>query len=266
MAIGATAFTVFTTEQWTRFSWSLFYGLGEPWRVIALLLSLMVMSYFLSRTLWKQRLSGLLALLLLIYLIVISPPAASLMLKGLVQFVPTDSSGQSDAIVVLSRGKEVRGARYNLAVELWQEKRSPRIFVTDRGNVEQMLKLLKQKNISSQVLSGTACALTTQDEAVSTATILGPQGMKKITLITDPPHMLRSVLTFKSMGFSVIPVMSPLSPQLSSAKLSLLALREYIGLLSYFVLGRFQQRSPDELEHPPDAQVQAVVDRRCKVD
>lgn len=266
MAVLATALTVLTTEQWTHFSWSVFYGLSQPWLVILLLLSLILVMQRLSHSRWRRKLSRSFTLLLLIYLIVISPPIASLLSQGLVQFVPIDSGAQSDAIVVLSRGTEAVGSRYELAIRLWQTNRAPRIFVTAENNVQYMLSLLHQKNISSRVLSGTACALTTQDEASSTAVILGPRGIRKIILITDPPHMLRSLLTFKSFGFSVIPDMSPLSPQLSSITLSLLALREYVGLLSYAALGRFQPHPLHELEHPPQVQLQAVANRQCKID
>jgi hypothetical protein len=129
-----------------------------------------------------------------------------------------------------------------------------------------MLGLLKQEGISSHVLEGTACTMTTNDEATSTAAILGPQGVKSIILITDPPHMLRAFLTFRSLGFSVIPHMTPFPDHLNSAKASLLAFREYTGLLSYAALGRFWQQPVANLKNPPKKRSQTIKDRGCKVD
>ncbi|HEY9642117.1 MAG TPA: YdcF family protein [Coleofasciculaceae cyanobacterium] len=271
MAVLATVLTLFTTEQWIRFSWNLFYGLSQPWRVIPLLLAAIIVpqalkALMVKSSILRNRVSLSAAVLLLIYLIGISPPIASLMVQGLTHFVPVDSGGHSDAIVVLSRGGEVTSSRYDLAIQLWQAQRAPRIFVTSRGNVYRMRHLLQQQDLPTSVVSGTACALTTQDEAISTATLLGPQGVRTIILITDPPHMLRSLLTFSSLGFSVIPHISPMPADLNSVKLSLLALREYAGLLSYYALGRFRQRSIYELQHPSPAQLQTIRDRHCGIE
>jgi uncharacterized SAM-binding protein YcdF (DUF218 family) len=253
------------TERWVRFSWSTFDWLTDPWRVILPLLPLIVLPILLGSSRWKRWLSQPIVWLLLVYLIVISPPIAALMVRGLTFFVPADSGAPADAIVVLSRGAEEAGSRYELAVRLWQANRAPQIFVTAKGNVAKTHSLLNQAGAPGSVLSGTACAMTTQDEASSTAAILGPQGVRTIVLVTDPPHMLRSMLTFRGLGFAVIPHISPLPADLSSAKRSLLALREYPGLLSYFALGRFQQQSIDALEHPAPQLLQTVIDRGCNV-
>ena len=72
-----------------------------------------------------------------------------------------------------------------------------------------------------------------------TARLLQPQGRKQILLVTDPPHMLRSLLTFRSLGFTVIPHPSPLPQTLSPQEKDALMLREYSALFFYSLLGWF---------------------------
>jgi len=69
-------------------------------------------------------------------------------------------------------------------------------------------------------------------------------------LITDPPHMLRALLTFRANGFTVTPYTSQLPEHLSFKAKVFLNLRESIGLVSYGLRGLFfPQRSP-ELDNP----------------
>jgi len=65
------------------------------------------------------------------------------------------------------------------------------------------------------------------------------QGVKRILLITDPYHMLRSLLTFRHLGFKVIPHFSPIPPDLSPKDKALMVFYEYLALVSYGLKGRF---------------------------
>jgi len=56
--------------------------------------------------------------------------------------------------------------------------------------------------------------------------------------------MLRSLLTFRSLGFDVIPHANPLPPTLDGKKTGSLVFREYVGLISYGLWGRFLPREP----------------------
>jgi uncharacterized SAM-binding protein YcdF (DUF218 family) len=272
------------THYWTRLSWSLFNWLTHPWWIIAplvlaIILPLLIdisrypaqaakqiVSIFWGHPLsWHVWISRFAAIALLTYLFLISPALSSLMTASLTWFVPADSGAPADAIVVLSRGEEVKGQRYEIAVQLWQDQRAPQIFVTAQSNLTHMKKLLQQRQIPTQVLSGTNCAMTTYDEAQSTAAILGPQGVERIILLTDPPHMLRSLLTFRGFGFAVIPHIVSLPNDLRSAERSLLALREYPGLVSYALLGRFSWRSPSELKQPSEKMLQTIKARKCQI-
>jgi uncharacterized SAM-binding protein YcdF (DUF218 family) len=213
---------------------------------------------------WQVWLSRIAAIALLAYLFLISPTLSSVMTASLTWFVPADSGASADAIVVLGRGETAKGQRYEAAAQLWQNQRASQIFVTSQDNFIHMAELLQQRQIPVQVLSGTNCVMTTYDEAVLTAAILGPQGVEHIILVTDPPHMLRSLLTFRGMGFSVTPHITPLPAEMSSAERSLLALREYPGLLSYALLGRFSQQF-SSLKQPPAKTLQEIEQRKCQL-
>ncbi|MBO3464480.1 YdcF family protein, partial [Aetokthonos hydrillicola] len=80
---------------------------------------------------------------------------------------------------------------------------------------------------------------TTQENALFTASILQPRQVKQILLVTDSPHMLRSLLTFRRLGFDVIPHISPIPPKLTPTKTAMLVFYEYMGLVSYGLEGRF---------------------------
>lgn len=262
----AASLTALLTARWAHLTQTVSSWLTNPWLISLSLLSIVAFSLLMRSRLWKRRLKWSAIAILLSYWLLISPPVSALAVKGLVKFVPQDSGATADAIVVLTRGQEVENSRYEMAVQLWQEKRAPRIFVTSARNVRKVRLMLESKDLPRQVLSGSLCALTTLDEATSTAAILGPEGVKKIILITDPPHMLRASLTFQGFGFSVIPHPSPLPHNLNSPLKTAVALREYFGLVSYSMLGRFQQQPGYNLENPPEGLVKEVSTRQCKME
>ncbi len=59
--------------------------------------------------------------------------------------------------------------------------------------------------------------------------------------------MLRSLLTFRSVGFEVIPHVSPLPSNLAYTKKAFTVFSEYMGLIKYALQGRFLTRSSPEL-------------------
>ncbi len=199
----------------------------------------------------KRQLITPVAVLLLVYFIAISPPMVALATQGLTCLVSTDSGAVSDAIVVLGRGEILRNRRVEIAVQLWQDQRSPRIFASGMGDASQMIDFFKAKGIPQDRLSGESCSQSTEENALFTAIMLQPQGIRQLLLITDPPHMLRSSLTLRSFGFTVVPHMSPIPPSWTSGERARLVFREYLGIASYAFLGRFQQRLSFEIEHPP---------------
>lgn len=252
-------------------TWELIDLLTNPLKVTLLLVVLLVLLWTVPKLIpgsknWIQQRKSLKRLLmgaLALYWLMISPLGAAALTYPLATALPPDLGQPADAIVVLTRSYLDEGRRYETAVDLYQQGRSPRIFVSTRHNMEQIAQLLKEQNIPLSVLGSTICARTTKDEAESMAAILGPQGVESIILITDPAHLRRATLTFQGYGFSVIPhaEASPIPP----ARQSLLALREYPALVSYLLLGRFRPESPAALKNPPAERLEKVKERGCAI-
>lgn len=203
-------------------------------------------------------------MLLVFYLVATSPPMIALATQGLVLALPADSGVAVDAIVVLGRGELLRNHRVEIASQLWQAKRAPKIFASGMTDTPRIIEILQTIGIPRQMLGGESCSQTTEENALFTAAILYPQGVRQILLITDPPHMLRSLLTFRSFGFTVIPRTSPLPPNWTSTTKPRFIYREYLGLVSYALLGRFQRRPDSELKHPPAAVLEKLATWHCR--
>jgi uncharacterized SAM-binding protein YcdF (DUF218 family) len=131
--------------------------------------------------------------------------------------------------VVLGRGEEFRKQRVDVARELWHARRAPRIFTSGRGDAASMIEQRKAKGIPIQVLDGENCSLTTWQNAVFTAATLHPQEIRRILLVTDERHMLRSLLVFRANSFIVIPHTTPLPPSFGFKATAFLTFREYMG-------------------------------------
>lgn len=258
----------FVTTHWVDLNWALYDKLSSPKRVSLALIMLLLIAWVGLRKgsqirRWTAR--GAIASLLL-YWLIIAPITASLLTHILVSFVPADSGGKADAIVVLTRSEDVMGDRYEEAIELWKAKRAPRLFVTSQENFELTQKLIQAQGYPPAMVSATECARTTKDEATSAAAILGPQGIKTVILMTDAPHMLRAFLTFQGVGFSVIPHPVDLSPSLRPAKRSFLVVREYASLVSYAFLGRLQPQTYAALKEPSPDLLQSIQERGCSLE
>jgi len=186
--------------------------------------------------------------------VLISPIGAKIGLWGLTAFVPPDSGESVQAIVVLGRGKSLRELRVSKAQELWQSDRAPRIFVSGMSDADAMMQSLKERGIPEQSLSGEECSQSTEENGAFTSAILHPQGVQRILLVTDPPHMLRSFLIFRSFRFQVIPHFSPMAIPSGLREYFRVQLREYLGLAEYALTGKFFLRNPISL-HPPSEEV-----------
>ena len=239
------------TDLWTDFTWALFDWLSVPGLVIPVCLSLTLIVLMVKVPKWMQPLRRILPLLLVSYLVLTMPLIASMLTRGLTTFLPSSPQQTADAIVVLSRSDEVGYSRYDLAIQLWQQGRAPKIFVTSLGRVGYMTDRLKRESLPKDILDGTVCARTTYEEAVSTAAILHPKQVESIFLVTDAPHLLRSTLTFRALGFSVLPRVAPFPSEFPTLQRSFLALREYLGLISYALLGRLPEQTSKSLDQLP---------------
>lgn len=229
------------TRTWAVLSSLLLFALSRPLLAIALLVLPASLIWLFTPRLWKKRIVLTSVALVAGYLLIISPFVSAIGTRLLTAFVPPDSGEAADAIVVLGRGYEQNSTRSQIAGELWQAKRAPLIFPSGRKDALIMETLLRS-DFPEAAVSREPCSATTDQNAEFSAALLKPAGVETIILVTDPTHMWRSLLTFQSFGFRVIPHYTPLSPDTIPTKKRFLFVREAIGLFNYAILGRYRSR------------------------
>jgi uncharacterized SAM-binding protein YcdF (DUF218 family) len=245
--------------QWATFTWQLFERLTKPELVLPAILGLILLPWFVRSLPRKRVISSMGLLLLLLYSSICSPLGIRAGNKLLVSLLPTDSGQPADAIVVLGRGSELRPQRIQVATDLWRTQRAPLVFASGWGDAEEMATLLTQQGLPATAIDGEPCSRTTEENALFTAAQLQPKGVRQILLVTDPPHMLRSYLTFRSLGFEVLPHANPLPPELEGSRKAFLLVREYLGLVSYSMLGRFAPRQAPTTALVPAAAAASIT-------
>lgn len=239
-----TQFPLFS--NWGQLDW-----IKVPILVAVVLLAFLGFRWITQQSKWKRQfrkpigivlLTGFTATLLLLLAVAD---------KGLVLFLPTDPGTTAEAIVVLGRGTELGRLRIDTVAELWQAKRAPLVFVSGTGDTPRMLPLLEKEGIPKQALDGEACSLTTPENALFSAAILQAQGIQRILLVTDGPHMWRSLLDFRDQGFTtVIPRTSPLPSDMAFMDKTFLTFREYLFLVSSSVKRLFHSQDSSEANSP----------------
>lgn len=162
--------------------------------------------------------------------------------QGLVVLLPQDTGETVEAIVILGRGQPFRKRRVEEAAQLWRAKRAPGIFVSGIGDTPYIITLLQENGIPDQAIDGENCSLSTPQNAIFSAAILQARGIDKILLVTDPPHMWRSLLEFQEQGFTVISHLSPLPANWSIQEQAFLTFREYLFLINSSVKRLFQEK------------------------
>ncbi|HEY9668427.1 MAG TPA: YdcF family protein [Coleofasciculaceae cyanobacterium] len=170
--------------------------------------------------------------------------------KGLVAFLPPDTGEKVEAIVVLGRGPDLGKERVDVASELWQAKRAPRIFVSGFSDAYSLVPQFQAQGIPPQAIDAENCSMTTWENAIFSAAVLHPQGIRRILLVTDEPHMLRSLLLYRANGFSVIPSPNPLPSDYGFKATAFLTLREYLGLIGYTMQGLFDPKRSPQIDEP----------------
>ena len=228
--------------SWTWFNWGFFDWLTTPVLVVLPLLLFMALTWLIPALPGKIPIRWIGFISLLLYFTLLSPPTIALANRILVGQLPPDSGAPADAIVVLGRGKALRKSRAEVTTQLWKTGRAPKIFVSGRDDSPVIMKLLIAEGIPQQSLNSENCSQTTEENARFTAFLLQSKGIKHILLITDPAHMLRALLTFQRMGFTVIPYLSPLPPDYTAPEEAVLVLREYMGLANYSLAGRLSRQ------------------------
>lgn len=198
--------------------------------------------------------------------ILTSPVMVNLLMWGLTSSLPEDTGTTADAIVVLGRGPEFRENRLVTVWDLWRSQRAPSIFSSGMLDAKYMVQQLETDGVPPSALAGEECSQTTEENAAFTAALLRPEGVKNIVLVTDQPHMRRSLLVFRSFGFNVIPHAVPSRSQdRSHPEQLMLIVREYVALAHYTLDRKFKPRSPDILDNPPAEITDKITQWNCKV-
>ncbi|MEL6780170.1 MAG: YdcF family protein [Cyanobacteria bacterium J06597_16] len=237
------------TKLWTMFSTKMGIVLSRPQLLIPLLLVLLLLIVW---RLWsakrfrrKKPTAVFVSTLGLVTLLLASPVLETVGGWLLTRPIPADSGETADAIVILGRGRRQNDIRGQTATNLWRAQRAPLIFPSGRLDAPQIAEKAKALDVPESAIAGDACSLTTHQNAAFTAALLWPKGVRKIILVTDSLHMLRSLLTFKSFGFQVIPHIVPFKTD-DHHKSRFIVFRESLGLLTYGMMGRYFAR-----EAPP---------------
>lgn len=250
--------TAESVSLWTRSTSLLLRLLTNSHWLVSSLLIWVILPWMLKGLRRKWLYSGIGAVLLTIYLLLGSPLMVSLGEMFLAESLPANSDKPVEAIVILGRGGELRLQRVETAVSLWKgnvqqaansseaDRHAPLVFASGRGDALEIAAMLEKRGVPASAIEGEPCSRTTEENAQFTAALLQPRGIRRILLVTDLPHLKRSWLTFRSLGFQVTPHASPL-PKLSERKTAFLVVRECFGFITYGLLGRYTPRTVTEV-------------------
>ncbi|XGV98749.1 MAG: YdcF family protein [Leptolyngbya sp. BL-A-14] len=262
MAIDRLPFTIALQIDAIRLSWVWIDWLSDPSRVVVTLLFVSALPWFFRTQRWLQRIRQWAIVLLLGYLLLISPPVVSLAMAGITRPLPADPGTTVDAIVILGRGREQSPPRVKVAAQLWRDRRAPKIFVSGIVDAPELVAMLRTQQVPAQAVSGESCSRTTWENAVFTKAVLQPQGVKQILLVTDVPHLWRSLLIFEQIGFQVIPYASPLASAMTTPQRAMLLIREYFFLAIY---PKTLQQERRTLEQPITRVVEQIAHQECLI-
>lgn len=229
-------------RRWNEIQYVILSWFSSPLWVLLSLASISAVTLTMKANPRKSWIFKTLASCAVIYLLMISPVGIRLLVKGLTLFLPRDDGQPVDAVVVLGRGNVLPEERIRRAAEIWHNRRAPLILASGDTDAPQFIHQLLINEIPREALVEESCSLTTEENALLSAPLLQKKGVNRIILVTDSPHMLRSLLTFRSFGFKVIPDPISLPTNFPSITAIKTTLREYIGLISYALAGRFSLR------------------------
>ena len=238
-------FTLPLLTSWSHIGWR-----KQLLLVILVTLAILGIRWLIQHKRAKRWLRNPKAILLLFGIAISVPIFFAVAPKGLVAFLASDSNATAETIVVLGRGRQFERERLDVTAELWQAKRAPRIFISGKGDALSLISQLEAKGIPSGVLDGENCSRTTAENAIFTAAILKARGMRRIILVTDEPHMLRSLLVFRAFGFAIVPHTAAVPSSLGFKGETFLAFREYMGIIGYGFQGLFLPQHSAESPDP----------------
>lgn len=230
---------------------------------VLIVLALILNAWLVASRRWRRFIAPV-AIAMLLGIIATSTVAIELAFKAMTLPLPEDQGDLAAAIVVLGRGEPFRHQRVDLAAQLWRSGRAPKIFASGMSDVAFIIDDLKNKGVPAQNLSGENCSQTTEENGLYTSAILQPQTHRKVLLITDPPHMLRSFLVFQSLGYLPIPKVSAFPEQLSPVEKVSSIIREVSGLIVYAFTGKFSLRTAEDMASSSVTVVHRLRAWNCK--
>lgn len=239
---------------------------------INLSVALLVLAAVLALLRWR-RLAATVLVLALSWSLAWSLPATSLALGGALErtyaFLPPGQVQQADAIVVL--GGHTAGNRANWfepidpakrvtrigrAAELYHAGRAPRIVLSggalegDVSEAQGMAHSLKQMGVPDAALVLENASRNTYENAERTEEHLRGQNIRTVLVVTSALHMPRAMAAFRKQGIAATaapaapqivrpedPAFSPWWPDERTIDASRSIIKEYAGLLVYWLRG-----------------------------
>lgn len=147
-------------------------------------------------------------------------------------------------------------SRVDTAAVLYKARRAPLIIVSGAAlegkisEAQMMANALKQQNIPPEAVVLETRSYTTYENAIYTVGELKQRHINQVLLVTSALHMPRAMAVFRKQGVSVIPAPSApqivvpdeqgfsfWQPNLRALEASRSIIKEYVGLLVYWVRG-----------------------------
>ncbi|MVW80335.1 YdcF family protein [Bordetella sp. 02P26C-1] len=202
-----------------------------------------------------------------------SLPVTSLWLGGSLEarypHVAAAELPTADAIVVLGGNtangranwflpydKDTAIVRVDTALDLYRAGRAPKIVLSGgalEGDVSEargMAHVLKQQGVPDTALLLENASRTTYENATQTEEELKEHGVRQVLLVTSALHMPRAMAAFSKQGIPAIPAstppqivlpadgsVSPWMPHMRTLEASRSIIKEYAGLLVYWLRG-----------------------------
>lgn len=202
-----------------------------------------------------------------------SLPATSIWLGGSLEsrhpHIPAAQMPTADAIVVLGGNtangrknwflpydKDTAIIRVDTAIDLYRAGRAPKVILSGgalEGDVSEargMAYVMKQQGVPDEALVLENSSRTTYENATQTEDELKEHGVNQLLLVTSALHMPRAMAAFSKLGISAIPAptppqivlpadgsISPWLPNMRALDASRSIIKEYVGLLVYWLRG-----------------------------
>lgn len=192
-------------------------------------------------------------------------------LESLFPAIKSEDAPNVDAIVVLGgttakmlpprlEAEELYGARLQAAIRLFRAGKAKTIIVTGgpyrvatdtyRSEAQDMCEVLVGLGVPRDSIVMEPNSRNTYENAVFTADLLRERSAKRVLLVTSALHLPRATALFQKQGVDVIPIPSSflrgpgagpifdLKPDVGNLHDSESAIKEYVGRIVYWLLGR----------------------------